>query len=85
VRTQARDNGNGVHLISLTPGINVPLTSREIEVLKSLANGLSTKAIANQLSISSATVNNHIKHILTKLDAHTRLEAIRHAESAGVI
>ncbi|HET9711195.1 MAG TPA: LuxR C-terminal-related transcriptional regulator [Pyrinomonadaceae bacterium] len=85
VRTQARNNGNEVHLISSTPGINVPLTSREIEVLKSLANGLSTKAIANQLSISSATVNNHIKHILTKLDAHTRLEAIRHAESAGVI
>lgn len=85
VRTQARNSGNGVHLLSSTSGINVPLTSREIEVLKSLANGLSTKAIANQLSISSATVNNHIKHILTKLDAHTRLEAIRHAESAGVI
>jgi len=30
-------------------------------------------------------VNNHVKHILTKFDAHTRLEAIRHAESVGVI
>ena len=85
VRTQARNCENGVHLLASTKGFNVPLTSREIEVLRNLANGLSTKAIANQLSISSATVNNHIKHILTKLDAHTRLEAIRHAESAGVI
>jgi DNA-binding NarL/FixJ family response regulator len=63
----------------------VRLTSREVEVLKSMAKGHSTKAIANQLNISSATVNNHIKHILTKFNAHTRLQAIRHAESAGVI
>jgi len=67
------------------PYIKLHLTAREMEVLKSLAKGDRTKAIANQLNISSATVNNHIKHILTKLDAHTRLEAIRHAENAGVI
>ena len=64
---------------------NVRLTSREVEVLKSLAKGHNTRKIANQLNISSATVNNHVKHILTKFDAHTRLEAIRHAESVGVI
>src|ERR1041384_1648145 len=40
---------------------------------------------SEQLNISSATVNNHIRHILTKLDAHTRLEAIRRAESLDVI
>ncbi len=87
VRTQARRGPNAATMISSapTPGINVRLTSREVEVLKSLAKGHSTRAIANQLNISSATVNNHIKHILTKLDAHTRLEAIRHAESVGVI
>jgi PAS domain S-box-containing protein len=70
---------------SSAPAINVRLTSREIEVLRSLAKGHSTRTIANQLNISSATVNNHIKHILTKFDVHTRLEAIRHAESIGVI
>jgi PAS domain S-box-containing protein len=87
VRTQAIRSPNAAPMISWTPppGINVSLTSREVEVLKSLAKGHSTRAIANQLNISSATVNNHIKHILTKLDAHTRLEAIRHAESVGVI
>jgi DNA-binding NarL/FixJ family response regulator len=65
--------------------VNVRLTPREIEVLRCLAKGHSTRAIASELNISSATVNNHIKHILTKLDAHTRLEAIRHAETVGVI
>jgi PAS domain S-box-containing protein len=87
VRMQAKRGPNCAPMISsaATPGINVRLTTREVEVLKSLAKGHSTRAIANQLNISSATVNNHIKHILTKLDAHTRLEAIRHAESVGVI
>lgn len=86
VRTQGASVGNGpLPISSSTPATGFPLTSREIEVLRSLAKGQSTKAIANQLNISSATVNNHVRHILTKLDAHTRLEAIRHAESAGVI
>jgi PAS domain S-box-containing protein len=86
VRTQSRQSLNGALMIP--PPVrsdNVRLTSREVEVLKSLAKGRSTRTIANQLNISAATVNNHIKHILTKFDAHTRLEAIRHAESAGVI
>jgi PAS domain S-box-containing protein len=87
VRMQAGAGSNSVSLISSLPAprIDLPLTSREKEVLRRLAKGQSTKTIANQLNISSATVNNHIKHILTKLDAHTRLEAIRHAERAGVI
>ena len=87
VRMQASAGPNDTSTISSTPspGVHVSLTTRELEVLKRLAKGHSTRTIANQLNISSATVNNHIKHILAKLDAHTRLEAIRHAESAGVI
>lgn len=80
VRTQAQTRSNNG-----APDVNLPLTARELEVLKHLAKGHSTRTIANQLNISAATVSNHIKHILTKLDAHTRLEAIRHAESAGLI
>jgi PAS domain S-box-containing protein len=87
VRMQATAGPTDAPTISSTPtpGVHVSLTTRELEVLKRLAKGHSTRTIANQLNISSATVNNHIKHILAKLDAHTRLEAIRHAESAGVI
>ena len=86
VRQQATYGQNGGRVISLAPKpVNVRLTSREVEVLKSLAKGYSTRTIATQLNISSATVKNHIKHILTKFNAHTRLEAIRQAESLGVI
>lgn len=87
VRTHAGSRPDGVRIVSFAPkpDLNVRLTAREKEVLKRLATGHSTKAIADELNISSATVNNHIKHILNKFGAHTRLEAIRHAESADVI
>ena len=62
VRTHGK---NGANSSSIHQTTNGRLTSRKIEVLKSLAKGHSTRTIANQLSISSATVNNHIKHILT--------------------
>ena len=70
---------------ALTPSVNVRLTRRELEVLRSLARGYTTRAIANELNISSTTVKNHIKHVLAKFGAHTRLEAIRRAETAGLI
>jgi len=50
-----------------------------------LAHGESSKTVSAQLNISRTTVNNHVQHILRKLDAHTRLEAIRRAEHAGLI
>lgn len=64
---------------------NVSLTSRELEVLRLLARGTTTANIAAQLQISHTTTNNHIQHILGKLNAHSRLEAIRRAEHAGLI
>lgn len=74
-------------LISTTrsPAREVELTERESEVLRLLAKGATTKNIAGQLHISQVTVNNHIQHILKKLNAHTRLEAVRRAERAGLI
>jgi PAS domain S-box-containing protein len=84
VRAHVKNNLNGAPM-GPPPSIKIPLTSREVEVLRSLAKGHRTKAIADQLNISTATVNNHIKHILSKFDAHSRLEVIRQAESIGVI
>lgn len=52
------------------------LTQRELEVLQWLRKGLGTKAIAEKLFISIATVRNHIQAILTKLGVGTRLEAV---------
>lgn len=87
VRMHVSGSANGKPLICLdsTPSVNVHLTRREVEVLKNLARGHTTRSIADELNISSTTVKNHIKHVLTKFGAHTRLEAIRRAETAGII
>jgi PAS domain S-box-containing protein len=67
------------------PARETKLSERERDVLKLLAKGVTTTTVAKQLHISRNTVNNHVQHILRKLDSHTRLEAIRRAEQAGLI
>jgi DNA-binding NarL/FixJ family response regulator len=52
------------------------LTRRETEVLQLLAEGYSTERIAAELFISIHTVRNHVSKILTKLGAHSKLEAV---------
>ena len=68
-----------------TPEISpaLPLSEREQEVLRLLAAGESSKAIADKLCISPATVRNHIQHILEKLNAHSRLQALAIAFRPG--
>ncbi len=51
------------------------LTSREYEILKLIAKGLSNKHIARELDISDGTVKVHVKHILKKLGLRSRVEA----------
>jgi len=52
------------------------LTSREREVLALLVEGADNEMVATQLVISSETARTHIQNILTKLDVHSRLEAL---------
>lgn len=52
------------------------LTSREIEVVRLLAKGYVDKQIADSLSMSTLTVNSHLKHIYSKLDVHSRTEVV---------
>jgi DNA-binding NarL/FixJ family response regulator len=61
------------------------LTARELEVLELLAEGLSNHAIADRLSVSHNTVRNHVQNLLTKLHAHSRLEAVATAVRQGLI
>ena len=61
------------------------LTSREVEVLALLAQGLPNKGIAAQLGISRKTVGNHVEHIYTKLDVSNRAGAAMKAMQYGVI
>ncbi|SDC68433.1 helix-turn-helix transcriptional regulator [Williamwhitmania taraxaci] len=53
------------------------LSSREIEIMVQLSLGLSNKAIANKLFISTNTVKNHTKNIYAKLGVRNRIEALR--------
>lgn len=61
------------------------LTAREIEVLAGLAQGRTTKDIADQLGLSVNTVRNHITSILGKLDVHSRLEAVAAGIRLGLV
>lgn len=51
------------------------LTSREHEILKLIAKGMSNKLIARELDISDGTVKVHVKHFLKKLNLRSRVEA----------
>jgi DNA-binding NarL/FixJ family response regulator len=61
------------------------LTVREKEILRLLAVGLGTSAIAHELSISPATVRNHAQRILAKLQVHSRLAAVARGYAAGLL
>jgi DNA-binding NarL/FixJ family response regulator len=61
------------------PTLGSSLTPREFEVLKLLADGLGQKKIAQALFITPKTVATHIQRILTKLDVHSRAEAVAYA------
>jgi len=60
-----------------------PLTEREREILRWLADGLQNKEIARELGISLATVRNHVHNMLEKLEVHSKLEAVSLAFRQG--
>jgi LuxR family transcriptional regulator, maltose regulon positive regulatory protein len=62
-----------------------PLSGRELEVLRLLATGASNQAIAAQLVIAPTTVKRHVKHILAKLTATNRTQAVTQARVLGLV
>jgi DNA-binding NarL/FixJ family response regulator len=61
------------------------LTPRQRQVLELLAKGRSTDQIASELHLATETVRNHIRHLLRRLGAHSRLEAVVIARRQGLI
>lgn len=61
------------------------LSDRELEVLECLADGKTTGQIAAKLYISDNTVKTHVRHILEKLEASNRTEAVSKAIALGLI
>jgi NarL family two-component system response regulator LiaR len=61
-----------------------PLTERELEVLRLVAQGHSNQEIANRLTISEATVRTHVSNILSKLHLASRTQAALYAIREGL-
>ena len=66
-------------------GLPDPLTSREREVLGLLAQGRANKDIAAELVVTLDTVKRHVSHILAKLAAVNRTEAVARARELNLI
>ena len=68
------------------PKENIPeLTAREIEILKEVVNGLSTKLIADKLNISARTVETHRLHLMKKMMTQNTAELVRKAMELKLI
>ena len=61
------------------------LTERELEMLRLVARGASNREIAQKLVITEGTVKSHLNHVLRKLDARNRTEAVARARGLGVL
>jgi DNA-binding CsgD family transcriptional regulator len=67
------------------PVLAEPLSEREREVLRLLAQGLRNPEIARRLTVSDNTVKAHVKRIYRKLDVHDRIQAITRARELGLV
>ncbi|MBN1483737.1 MAG: response regulator transcription factor [Chloroflexia bacterium] len=61
------------------------LNPREVEILRLIAQGLTTKEIARKIRLSQHTVKGYVKEILSKMDARNRVEAVVSAKDRGLL
>ena len=66
-------------------GILDPLTPKELRVLALLVEGYSNSAMAEKLHVSDSTVRTHLRSINSKLDAHSRTQAVAIARKLGLV
>jgi LuxR family maltose regulon positive regulatory protein len=68
-----------------TPELPEPLSDRELAVLRFLPTNLSAGEIASELFLSVHTVKTHMRKLYSKLDVHTRAEAVRRGRALGLL
>lgn len=71
--------------IATAPGLVEPLTPRELDVLRLLAAGKTNQRIARELVLTLDTVKKHVSHVLAKLGAANRTEAVARARELDLI
>jgi len=87
----AAEGGLVLSAANLARAVNEPkpsataLTAREQEVLELMAAGVATDAMATRLEVSPVTIRAHVQRILSKLEAHSRLEAVATARERGLL
>jgi len=62
-----------------------PLTERELEIIRLVYNGESTKEIASKLVISVVTIRNHLQNIYGKLGVHSKMQAVKRASDLKLL
>lgn len=70
---------------SATGSTNQLLSKRELDILRQIAAGLSTNAIAERFVVAPSTIKSHIKNIFSKLDVHTRAQALARAQELQLL
>lgn len=66
-------------------GATLPMTVRELEILRLMADGFGSKQIAHELKLSANTINNHRKNMLQKASCSTSSELLSHAVKHGLL
>jgi DNA-binding NarL/FixJ family response regulator len=69
----------------INDGLPNPLTERELDVLKLLAEGMSNREIGNKLSLTEGTVKNYVTNVLQKIGARDRTQAALRGRELGLI
>jgi LuxR family transcriptional regulator, maltose regulon positive regulatory protein len=77
--------GPGRRATAALPGMPEPLTGRELDVLRLIAAGRSNQRIARELVVTLDTVKKHVSHVLGKLGAANRTEAVTRARERRMI
>ncbi|MBO0815682.1 MAG: hypothetical protein J2P30_11175, partial [Actinobacteria bacterium] len=77
--------GSGRQAAAVVPGLIEQLTARELEILVLLAAGTPNPRIAAELAVTVDTVKKHVSHLLAKLGATNRTEAVTRARQIGLI
>jgi DNA-binding NarL/FixJ family response regulator len=76
---------NPIQIDGLNDKEDISLSSREIDVLEQLSNGLNYNKIAENLIVSPSTVRKHIENIYKKLQVHNKIEAVQKAKKHNLI